>query len=229
MVKKDVLEKILETLQKAAWGMTIEEIASATGLHRNTVSKYMGILEDAGFVVKRQIGKYTFWLPWNVFMYHQKRLPERFLRTILAILNERPNFDPFNFGREVAIRMLSSRKMLVENFLKAMRKKVGVLKYFMGVFIPTIVPGLSFSFNEFKLSDDKIIISVAGGLCMGNDRRLVCEFIRGYIAGVLDYLGVPYEEIRLAPQEEKANVCEFIIGFEMPIGDLMIKTRKTTA
>ena len=51
-------KKILECLQRAyPKDMTIEEIADKTGIHRNTVSKYVYALEKNGTILRtRKVG-----------------------------------------------------------------------------------------------------------------------------------------------------------------------------
>jgi len=52
------LKEILDCLRKAApKDLSIEEVATQTGIHRNTVSKYVFALEKEGKVVlSRQLG-----------------------------------------------------------------------------------------------------------------------------------------------------------------------------
>ena len=50
-------KKIIECLQKTPRDLTIEEIAHMTGIHRNTVSKYVYALEKNGTIIRtRKIG-----------------------------------------------------------------------------------------------------------------------------------------------------------------------------
>jgi biotin operon repressor len=52
------MNKILEHVRKAApKDLSIDEIADSTGIHRNTVSKYIFALEKEGKVIlSRQVG-----------------------------------------------------------------------------------------------------------------------------------------------------------------------------
>ena len=52
------MKQILESLKKAApKDLSIEELAQVTGIHRNTVSKYVLALEKGGQIVaSRQLG-----------------------------------------------------------------------------------------------------------------------------------------------------------------------------
>ena len=52
------MQKILDCLKKAApKDLSIEEIAGITGIHRNTVSKYVFALQKEGrIILSRQLG-----------------------------------------------------------------------------------------------------------------------------------------------------------------------------
>ncbi|MEM5861110.1 MAG: FIST N-terminal domain-containing protein [Candidatus Aenigmatarchaeota archaeon] len=50
-------EKIIEALEKRPSGLSISELAEATGLHRNTVSKIIEELEKSGEVKMKEVGK----------------------------------------------------------------------------------------------------------------------------------------------------------------------------
>ena len=50
-------EKIIEALEKSPSGLSISEIAEATGLHRNTVSKLIEEMEKSGEVGMKEVGK----------------------------------------------------------------------------------------------------------------------------------------------------------------------------
>ena len=55
--------KVLECLRKAApRDLSIEEVSKATGIHRNTVSKYLYGLEKEGKIATtRQVGRAKFY------------------------------------------------------------------------------------------------------------------------------------------------------------------------
>ena len=50
-------EQIINVLEQSPMGLTITEISKRTGFHRNTVSKYMNILETEEFVKKKEISR----------------------------------------------------------------------------------------------------------------------------------------------------------------------------
>jgi len=70
----DYESKILETLANSPSGLTITELSNESGIHRNTVSKYLRGLEKEGLVIKKEIG--------TARMYFSKR--RKFLRKNLV-------------------------------------------------------------------------------------------------------------------------------------------------
>lgn len=63
MNKRHAPTMVVECLRRAApRDLSIEEIASLTGLHRNTISKYVYGLEMKGKIVKtREVGRAKFY------------------------------------------------------------------------------------------------------------------------------------------------------------------------
>ncbi|MHA1147191.1 MAG: hypothetical protein ACTSR8_03000 [Promethearchaeota archaeon] len=54
--------KLIDLLKASQYGLSINKIAEKIGWHRNTVVKYLGILEKEGKVFNREIGQYKLWL-----------------------------------------------------------------------------------------------------------------------------------------------------------------------
>lgn len=54
--------RLLDVLKTSRYGLSINKIAEKIGWHRNTVAKYLGILENEGKVFNREIGQYKLWL-----------------------------------------------------------------------------------------------------------------------------------------------------------------------
>ncbi len=53
--KNNYKAKILNVLDDSTFGLTITEIADKTRFHRNTVSKYVNVLEAEGLLNKKEI------------------------------------------------------------------------------------------------------------------------------------------------------------------------------
>ena len=60
-------EQIITVLEQSPMGLTITEISERTGYHRNTISKYMNILEAEESVKKKEISR--------AHVYYTKRRP----------------------------------------------------------------------------------------------------------------------------------------------------------
>lgn len=54
--------KLIDVLKTSRYGLSINKIAEKTGWHRNTVSKYLNILEKEEKVFNREIGQYKLYL-----------------------------------------------------------------------------------------------------------------------------------------------------------------------
>ncbi len=223
MVRKEVIGSIIDTLQSFPWGLTIEEIANNTGYHRNTVSKYIAILEEAGFLIKRQIGKYTLWFIRNIYEYFRESTAEKFLAVLIKHLKNELNADLFETGRNIVKDMLSSLSHKKLNLKKMLRERAGILRYFTGVYIPTVVPGVKFKIHEVTLSNNFLLIEVSGKICNVDleTKKEICEFMRGYIWGLLEFNDISFSDIEKI-HENDGGSCKFKIVFDEPIAEIFL-------
>ena len=200
-LNKRTVEKILTTLQESVWGMTIEEIAEKTNHHRNTIAKYLPVLEENRLVVSRTIGKYTFWLLRAAFEYRKSNIATEFFRTLARIVEEfsdkKEKLTPFQLGE-----MLGYELTDVENTDPLFEKNVSMKEIetkaneFLGIFLPTILPRISFRIDEISLDESHLTISVANCPCQGDPRyKSSCIFIMGYIKGVVEKVGFNVTDI----------------------------------
>jgi len=222
MVRKEVIGLIIDTLQESPWGLTIEDIAEKTRLHRNTVSKYISLLEEAGLAIKRQIGKYTLWFIRNIYDYFESEMAERFLIAMIRYLCYSLRLDIFNVGKDVVKIILRRKTAKRENFKEIIRSKAGIIRYFTGVYIPTIVPGIKFRIPDIKFSEYNLIIEVSGKICNVDldTRKAFCEFMRGYIWGLLEIHQISFKDIERI--ESNDNSCRFRITFNKPLVEIFL-------
>ncbi len=61
-MNEKIFENIIDSLKNATLGLTIVEISKLTAHNRNTVSKYLEVLEARGDVISKKIGVYKLWL-----------------------------------------------------------------------------------------------------------------------------------------------------------------------
>jgi len=223
-LNKKIVEEILKALEGTVWGMTIEEISEVTGRHRNTIAKYMPELEKAGLVVSRSIGKYTFWLLQTTFKYRKTDIARFLIQSLIKVLDEflekKRLPTPFEIGYKLG-KMCSE----YENAQHGGVSKPAEFEYLPGIFVPTMLPKLSYKVEDFKPSDRKIAISVANCPCDGKpENKKICEFVKGFILGSLEYLGLPVvksEEIKC--QIDSAEACTFEYTFSTTLEDLSKK------
>jgi DNA-binding transcriptional regulator YhcF (GntR family) len=79
--------KILEALANSPSGSTITELSNETGIHRNTVSKYLTGLEGEGSVKKKEIGAARLYFS-KKRKFLKKKLVNSFLQALLNGLKE---------------------------------------------------------------------------------------------------------------------------------------------
>ena len=101
--KNDYKSKILSKLEDSASGLTITELSKKVKFHRNTVSKYLGILEAEGLVKKKEIGKALLYLSTKR-KYLRRKLVNSFIQALLHALKKNfPNEEQIfkNVGRNL--------------------------------------------------------------------------------------------------------------------------------
>jgi len=102
--KNDYKSRILNTLSDAVSGLTIIEISKKTEIHRNTVSKYLGILEAEELVKKKDIGAARLYFS-KKRKYIRKKLVNNFIQALLyALKSKYPNNE--QIFKEVGSKLL---------------------------------------------------------------------------------------------------------------------------
>jgi len=144
-------EKILECLMDNAYGLTVVGLAEKIGASRNTIYRYLGILEGKGLIFKKEIGRY------NLYFSKEGRRVSRdivasFYRGILtAFSQEIP--DPAQFKR--AGRTVSKYVKLpfeTENPLDFIESEETLKKEFIEV-LSVIRPYISLLHDKLILKD----------------------------------------------------------------------------
>ena len=101
--KIDYKAKILNKLEDSVSGLTIFEIADKTGIHRNTVSKYLLGLEGEGLVRKKVLGTAHLYFSTKR-KYLRRKLVNSFMQALLYGLKSNfPNDEQIfkNVGRNL--------------------------------------------------------------------------------------------------------------------------------
>jgi DNA-binding transcriptional ArsR family regulator len=79
--KNDFKLQILDELDESPLGLTITEISAKTGIHRNTVSKYVIVLEAEGLVNKKEVSRSKLF-----FSKKRKYLPRKLVGSFMKAL-----------------------------------------------------------------------------------------------------------------------------------------------
>mgnify|MGYP000613178805 CR=1 FL=1 len=226
-IKKEILERILNVVQKAVFGLTFEEIVKETGHHRATVKKYLDLLEKWGFIVHKRIGYYTLVFPASIYEFMKNDFPGLYISSLIKIL-----WRDFDFDRD-KIQALSQRVAkdfslaiinVIRKFLSNIDEKIEDLAE---VVIPSMTPYLKFKIKRFRLADKLLYIEVLEFKTDDLSEDLVCEFLRGYLSGLLEALDVKFDKIETIEkikQNGKVN-CKLVIILKEPIEEITEKLK----
>ena len=153
MEKNDYKSKIFNTLSDSVSGLTITEISSKARIHRNTVSKYLGILEAEELVNKKDIGAARLYYS-KKRKFIRKKLVNKFLQALLyALKSKLPNKE--DLCKEVGLKLLDHFEFsLGEAYRKVIEKlrKISDPQAYLKLFKEF--------YNSFDFFQDDIDISI---------------------------------------------------------------------
>ncbi len=224
------VELILDTLGQSVWGMTIEEISKKTRMHRNTISKYMQKLEEAGVVVKKQIGKYTFWLLKSVYRYYESDMVKRFLESIIRIslfTSEKCGVGPEDFGRRIGEEI--TKITILEHMKKGKIKEgfhANTFKELADIYMPTIVPKLKVKILRPDFTEKMIFINLLGCPNRIEEFEYVCQFFKGYIRGVLETFNIDYKSVEIVDAKKDEGLCRYGIIFNRALQEIILQFKE---
>ena len=69
---EDMKKRIMEALRERPVGLTIRDLSNAVGVHRQTVAKYVLVLEAEGLIHRRLVGSAALHYPKDVFLKNIK-------------------------------------------------------------------------------------------------------------------------------------------------------------
>ncbi len=102
--KRNIEKEIVECLIDNNYGMTILGIANKIGVSRNTIYRYIGILEGKNEVFKRQVGSYKLYYSKEARLISRKIILS-FYKGLLIALNDEIQLNPIRFkvlGKKIA-------------------------------------------------------------------------------------------------------------------------------
>jgi len=96
--------KILDCLSENITGLTISDLAAKTEISRNTIYRYLGILEGRGDVFNKRVGSYNLYFPMKRSMLYRESITT-FLKGLFSNLKESfPGKEALfkEYGRKIA-------------------------------------------------------------------------------------------------------------------------------
>ena len=225
-LNKKIVEEILAALDTALWGMTIEEISEITGRHRNTLAKYLPLLEKIGLVVRRTIGKYTFWLLSTTYNFRASSIPRKFFQLLSKFVDEEGkkcgSYTVFEISRKIGYALTDR-----EEFHKNIKQSLDMQEIYQsfggifGIFLPTMLPKIRFKIGEINLDDDKIRVSVLNCPCDGKQEyKSSCDAVGGFIQGVMEKIGLEVLHLKEVECQIKGDpFCTFEAKLKKKIKD----------
>lgn len=162
-VKKNKIEyrlKLLEILSKNEFGLTISDIAKQINGNRNTVSKYLAILEAEQLIFKKDIGPASLYFSQD---YESKIL--HYLKKNPSGLTVRDISNYINLSRDAVLKIISA----LEQQNKIYNKKMGPYNIYLSTkkdyipknFILSWYKGILKSF-EGKFTNNKQVFKEIG-------------------------------------------------------------------
>jgi DNA-binding Lrp family transcriptional regulator len=151
--KSDYKEAILKLLEDYPFGLTITEISEKIGFHRNTVSKYVNILEAEGDLSKKEISAAKLYFTKKRKHLNRQLITQFIQALLIGLEKEFPNTheDLKKVGREILENFeFPIGDLYIDEFKKAKASKslLPKLKLF-GEF-----------YNAFDFFQDELNISI---------------------------------------------------------------------
>ena len=113
--------KILDTLANSPSGLTITELSKESGIHRNTVSKYLRGLEKEGLVTKKEIGAARIYFS-KQRKFLKKNLVNSFMKALLYGLKDKFPENEQIF-KEIGFKILDYFRFPIGNaYIKEFKK-----------------------------------------------------------------------------------------------------------
>lgn len=219
---EELSERILEVLSSSVWGLSIEEIAKMVGAHRNTVSRYLKKLENLGLVVKKTVGKYSFWLSRSIYNYYKTDAVRLFIEALINFFIEKgfSSEDIGEAGREIANYLLNKVKENIE-LSNILTKGSNAVSDFFNLYIPTLIPRLRIRISVSDFSKNLVLVYFDGCPTGVRDFIHVCSFFSGFIMGFLDAFKIGYKTVEVIEMDKSRGVCKFGIILEKPLKEIL--------
>ena len=201
-------DKILDCLMENSYGLTVAGLAKKIGASRNTVYRYLGILEGKELIFKKEIGNYNLYFSTEGRQVSRDIVASFYKAILVAFSIELP--EPSQFKK--VGRIVSKHVQLpfeTDNLGDFYKSEESLRKEFAEV-LGVIRPYISLLHDKLILNDITVI---------ENEKKVIIEFINsdmleGDEAGIYHFYlltGFVEEKIRsLFNIDIKCDVVEYI-------------------
>ncbi len=187
--------KILGTIRKASGGITHGELTDETGLHRNTVYKYLQQLAEEGHLTKQTYGRTDVWSISQTRIEEMFHLPKRMLQSLAAALQKVDGYDEKSKERmrKIAHEIMKSPDIIKEKVAVPITEELIKLKdkdldaFFQKInnlaqIHPKNKTDLTYSAKTYSGE-----ITLTNCICNGTKgNELVCNFIEGALETIFE-------------------------------------------
>lgn len=195
-------EKIIKCLNDNLYGATVVDIAEKTNLCRNTVYRYLGILEGKDKIFKKKIGNY------NLYFSKEGRrvspnIVSAYYKGLLAAMNDAIPLNPMRwqrFGKKIADHLELPNEE--KDFQKLIKLKLPLEKEGIDI-LNSMRPYFSLLHDKITLKNvygteekKKIILHFVDSDLLEDDKTYIYHFyiLSGFIeAKIKKYLGINVE------------------------------------
>lgn len=182
--------KIITAISQSLWGITQSELASETGLHRNTVSKYLHVLMAKNLVANRRYGRTEVWFISKDRLEKRLQAPRTLLQSMVASLRKLKgdNVDSRQLVEDMGYHMISSL-VLGHNtniVFPEVENHDGLKAFFNGMtnFFPLFLHYISVRYDPSPEFQNQGQLVITNCLCDGSpDLSLACSLVAGAIRG----------------------------------------------
>ena len=207
-IKRDILNSVT----KATWGLTIDELSEQTHYHRNTVSKYLMILEAMGVVDYKTYGKTKVWFPSNSTLELRAKMPQIVLTEMGKALRKRFPKEAkeiiYELAKEVALK--STEELKKASFPNE-KFNVDVVINHICDFHPILLGQMNITPEK---KGEKWVVHAKGCYCHGDPEfEEGCMITAGGIAGIIEALvGKPIIVQKTNHNHnDKDEICSFVV------------------
>lgn len=207
--KNDYESKILDTLANSPSGLTITELSNESGIHRNTVSKYLRGLEKEGLVTKKEIGAARIYFS-KKRKFLKKRLVNSFMKALLYGLKDKFPDNEQKF-KEIGFKILDHfsfpiGEVYIKEFEKVRQSSDSVmeLKLFQEFYNSYDFFQDDLEISLVELHHNKVVYRLKNSEFLNND--FIYFF---YIAcGITEGIYIQNLNRKVACNVEKVNIAE---------------------